>query len=132
MHRHEMQQSNIYLGIYTIEYYFLLEKSGCYRWPQPHHWRWHSTRLQHWSRRWQSAARQTRSPMWSDECLGSQPSRRRCRQPGQSWTSGAIASQSQATHEDSARCTSWPSSGAPEGHACAGRSAARHKRCWAV
>jgi hypothetical protein len=26
MHRHEMQQSNIYLGIYTIEYYFLLEK----------------------------------------------------------------------------------------------------------
>jgi hypothetical protein len=25
-----MQQSNIYLGIYTIEYYFLLEKSGCY------------------------------------------------------------------------------------------------------
>jgi hypothetical protein len=30
MHRHEMQQSNIYLGIYTIEYYFLLEKSGCY------------------------------------------------------------------------------------------------------
>jgi hypothetical protein len=31
MHRHEMQQSNIYLGIYHIEYYFLLEKSGCYR-----------------------------------------------------------------------------------------------------
>jgi hypothetical protein len=30
MHQHEMQQSNIYLGIYTIEYYFLLEKSGCY------------------------------------------------------------------------------------------------------
>jgi hypothetical protein len=34
MHRHEMQQSNIYLGIYTIEYYFLLEKSGCYE-PTP-------------------------------------------------------------------------------------------------
>jgi hypothetical protein len=33
MHRHEMQQSNIYLGIYTIEYYFLLEKSGCYTLP---------------------------------------------------------------------------------------------------
>jgi hypothetical protein len=31
MHRHEMQQSNVYLGIYTIEYYFLLEKSGCYK-----------------------------------------------------------------------------------------------------
>jgi hypothetical protein len=31
MHQHEMQQSNIYLGIYTFEYYFLLEKSGCYR-----------------------------------------------------------------------------------------------------
>jgi hypothetical protein len=30
MHWHEMQESNIYLGIYTIEYYFLLEKSGCY------------------------------------------------------------------------------------------------------
>jgi hypothetical protein len=30
MHRHEMQQSNIYLGIYTIEYYFLLKKLGCY------------------------------------------------------------------------------------------------------
>jgi hypothetical protein len=26
-----MQQSNIYLGIYTFKYYFLLEKSGCYR-----------------------------------------------------------------------------------------------------
>jgi hypothetical protein len=26
MHRHEMQQSNVYLGIYTIEYYCLLEK----------------------------------------------------------------------------------------------------------
>jgi hypothetical protein len=26
-----MQQSNIYLGIYTIEYYFLLEKSRCYK-----------------------------------------------------------------------------------------------------
>jgi hypothetical protein len=34
MHRHEMQQSNIYLGIYTIEYYFLLEKSRCYK-PTP-------------------------------------------------------------------------------------------------
>jgi hypothetical protein len=34
MHRHEMQQSNIYLGIYNIEYYFLLEKSGCYK-PTP-------------------------------------------------------------------------------------------------
>ncbi len=34
MHRHEMQQSNIYLGIYIIEYYFLLEKSGCYK-PTP-------------------------------------------------------------------------------------------------
>jgi hypothetical protein len=31
MHRHEMQQSNIYLGIFNIEYYFLLEKSGCYK-----------------------------------------------------------------------------------------------------
>jgi hypothetical protein len=30
MHQHEMEQSNVYLGIYTIEYYFLLEKSGCY------------------------------------------------------------------------------------------------------
>jgi hypothetical protein len=30
MHRHEMQQSNVYLGIYTIVYYFLLLKSGCY------------------------------------------------------------------------------------------------------
>jgi hypothetical protein len=28
-----MQQSNIYLGIYNIEYYFLLEKSGCYTHP---------------------------------------------------------------------------------------------------
>jgi hypothetical protein len=33
MHRHEMQESNIYLGIYTIEYYFLLKKSGCYNAP---------------------------------------------------------------------------------------------------
>jgi hypothetical protein len=28
-----MQQSNVYLGIYTIEYYFILEKSGCYKGP---------------------------------------------------------------------------------------------------
>jgi hypothetical protein len=34
MHWHEMQQSNVYLGIYTIKYYFLLEKSGCYK-PTP-------------------------------------------------------------------------------------------------
>jgi hypothetical protein len=34
MHRHEMQQSNVYLGIYTIEYYFLFEKSRCYK-PTP-------------------------------------------------------------------------------------------------
>jgi hypothetical protein len=31
MHRHEMQQSNIYLGIYIIVYYFLLQKSVCYK-----------------------------------------------------------------------------------------------------
>jgi hypothetical protein len=67
-----------------------------------------------------------------DECPGSQPSRRRCRRPGRSWTSGVTASRSQASHEDSARCASWPSSGAPEGRACAGRSAARHKRCRVV
>jgi hypothetical protein len=72
------------------------------------------------------------SPTWSDECPGSQPSRRRCRRPGWSWMSGATASRSQASHEDSARCASWPSSGAPEGRACAGRSAARHKRCRVV
>jgi hypothetical protein len=34
MHRHEMQQLNIYLGIYIIVYYFLLQKSGCYK-PTP-------------------------------------------------------------------------------------------------
>jgi hypothetical protein len=61
------------------------------------------------------------SPTWSEECPGSQPSRRRCRRPGRSWTSGVTASQSQTSHEDSARCASWLSSGAPEGRACAGR-----------
>jgi hypothetical protein len=28
MHRHEMQQSNIYLGIYIIEYYFFWKNQG--------------------------------------------------------------------------------------------------------
>jgi hypothetical protein len=30
MRQHEMQQSNIYLGIYIIEYYLFWKKSGCY------------------------------------------------------------------------------------------------------
>jgi hypothetical protein len=28
MHRHKMQQSNIYLGIYIIEYYFFWKNQG--------------------------------------------------------------------------------------------------------
>jgi hypothetical protein len=58
-------------------------RAGATRWPQPHHWRRHGTRLQHWSGRRQSVAWQTRrpgcprgtrhSPTWSDECPGSQP-----------------------------------------------------------
>jgi hypothetical protein len=28
MHRHEMQQSNIYLGTYIIEYYFFWKNQG--------------------------------------------------------------------------------------------------------
>jgi hypothetical protein len=35
MHRHEMQQLNIYLGIYTIEYYFLLKKNQGVTVPYP-------------------------------------------------------------------------------------------------
>jgi hypothetical protein len=31
MHRHEMQQSNIYLGIYIIEYYFFWKNQGVTR-----------------------------------------------------------------------------------------------------
>jgi hypothetical protein len=56
------------------------------------------------------------SPTWSNECPGSQPSRHRCRRLGRSWTSDATASRSQASHEDSTRCASWPSSGAPVVH----------------
>jgi hypothetical protein len=72
------------------------------------------------------------SPTWCDEYPGRQPSRRQCRRLGRSWTSDATASLSQASHEDSARCASWPSSGAPEGRACASRSATAHKRCRAM
>jgi hypothetical protein len=34
MHRHEMQQSNIYLGIYIIEYYFFWKNQGVTATPQ--------------------------------------------------------------------------------------------------
>jgi hypothetical protein len=34
MHQHEMQQSNIYLGIYIIEYYFFWKNQGVTR-PDP-------------------------------------------------------------------------------------------------
>jgi hypothetical protein len=32
MHRHEMQQLNIYLGIYIIEYYFFWKNQGVTKW----------------------------------------------------------------------------------------------------
>jgi hypothetical protein len=112
------------------------------KWPQPCRWQWHDTRSQRWSGRRRSVAWPTRKPScasgtphsltWSDECLDNRSSQRPCRRRGQSCSNDVEEDRSLASPEDSAGCASWPSDGAPEGRACADRSAARCRRCRTV